>query len=77
MPHPKKDILRRHGRGDGNALHRRLKRLTDRLAKVEGTHLDAVIAKAEEMRRELAAKREQLKELQRAGCRPTVKRVRE
>lgn len=56
---------------------RRLKRLTDRLAKLDETHLDAVIAKAEEMGRNLAAKREQLKELQRAGRRPKVKSVRE
>jgi transcription initiation factor TFIIIB Brf1 subunit/transcription initiation factor TFIIB len=56
---------------------RQLKRLTDRLAKLDDTHLDAVLAKAEEMGRQLAAKREQLKELQRAGCRPNVKRVKE
>ena len=49
---------------------RQLKRLTDRLEKVDGTHLDAVIAKAEEMSRQLAAKRDRLKELQRAGRRP-------
>jgi DNA invertase Pin-like site-specific DNA recombinase len=56
---------------------RHLKRLTDRLDKIDGTHLDAVIAKAEEMGRQLAAKRERLKELQRAGRRPKVKSVRE
>jgi hypothetical protein len=56
---------------------RQLKRLTDRLDKIDGTHLDAVIAKAEEMGRQLAAKRERLKELQRAGRRPKVKSVRE
>jgi DNA invertase Pin-like site-specific DNA recombinase len=56
---------------------RQLKRLTDRLEKVDDTHLDAVIAKAEEMGRQLAAKRERLKELQRAGQRPKVKSVRE
>ena len=56
---------------------RQLKRLTDRLAKLDDTHLDAVLAKAEEMGRQLAAKREQLKELQRAGRRPNVKNVKE
>ena len=56
---------------------RQLKRLTDRLAKLDDTHLDAVLAKAEEMGRQLAAKREQLKELQRAGQRPNVRSVKE
>jgi site-specific DNA recombinase len=56
---------------------RQLKRLTDRLEKVDGTHLDAVIAKAEEMSRQLAAKRDRLKELQRAGWRPRATSVRE
>ena len=56
---------------------RQLKRLTDRLAKLDDTHLDAVLAKAEDMGRQLAAKREKLKELQRAGRRPKVKSVRE
>jgi site-specific DNA recombinase len=56
---------------------RQLKRLTDRLEKVDGTHLDAVIAKAEEMGRQLIAKRERLKQLQRANRRPKVKSVRE
>jgi site-specific DNA recombinase len=56
---------------------RQLKRLTDRLDKADVTHLDAVIAKAEEMGRQLAAKRERLKELQRVGRRPRVKSVRE
>jgi hypothetical protein len=56
---------------------RQLKRLTDRLDKADATHLDAVIAKAEEMGRQLAAKRERLKELQRAGRRPRVRSVRE
>jgi hypothetical protein len=56
---------------------RQLKRLTDRLAKLDDTHLDAVLAKAEEMGRQLAAKRAQLKELQRAGRRPNVKSVKE
>jgi len=56
---------------------RQLKRLTDRLAKLDDTHLDAVLAKAEEMGRQLAAKRERLKELQRAGRRPNVKGVKE
>jgi hypothetical protein len=56
---------------------RQLKRLTDRLAKLDDTHLDAVLAKAEEMGRQLAAKRERLKQLQRAGRRPNVKSVRE
>jgi site-specific DNA recombinase len=56
---------------------RQLKRLTDRLAKLDDTHLDAVLAKAEEMGRQLAAKREQLKELQRASRRPNVKSVKE
>ena len=36
-----------------------------------------MIAKAEEMGRQLAAKREQLKQLQRAGRRPNVKSVKE
>jgi hypothetical protein len=39
---------------------RQLRRLTDRLAKLDDTHVDAVLAKAEEMDRQLAAKREQL-----------------
>jgi DNA invertase Pin-like site-specific DNA recombinase len=56
---------------------RQLKRLTDRLAKLDDTHLDAVLTKAEEMGRQLAAKREQLKELQRASWRPNVKSVKE
>ncbi|MGB8854312.1 MAG: recombinase family protein [Pirellulales bacterium] len=56
---------------------RQLKRLTDRLDKVDHTHLDVLITKAEEMGRQLAAKRERLKELQRAGRRPRVKSVRE
>jgi site-specific DNA recombinase len=56
---------------------RQLKRLTDRLAKLDDTHLDAVLAKAEEMGRQLAAKRERLKELQQAGRRPNVKSVKE
>ena len=56
---------------------RQLKRLTDRLAKLDDTHLDGVLAKAEEIGRQLAAKREQLKELQRAGRRPNVKSVKE
>ena len=56
---------------------RQLKRLTDRLAKLDETHLDAVLAKAEKMGRQLAAKRERLKELQRAGRRPKVKSVKE
>jgi site-specific DNA recombinase len=55
---------------------RQLKRLTDRLAKLDDTHLDAVLTKAEEMGRQLAAKRERLKELQRAGRRPNVKHFR-
>ncbi len=53
------------------------KRLTDRLTKLDDTHLDAVLAKAEEMGRQLAAKREQLKELQRACRRLNVKSVKE
>jgi hypothetical protein len=56
---------------------RQLKRLTDRLAKLDDTHLDAVLAKADEMGWQLAAKREQLKELQRASRRPNVKSVKE
>jgi hypothetical protein len=40
---------------------RQLKRLTDRLAKLDDTHLDAVLAKSEEMGRQLAAKWERLK----------------
>jgi hypothetical protein len=34
---------------------RQLRRLTDRLAKLDDTHLDAVLAKAEEIRRQLAS----------------------
>jgi transcription initiation factor TFIIIB Brf1 subunit/transcription initiation factor TFIIB len=56
---------------------RQLKRLTDRLDKADVTHLEVVIAKAEEMGRQLAEKRNRLKELQRAGRRPRVKSVRE
>jgi hypothetical protein len=56
---------------------RQLKRLTDRLAKLDDTHLDAVLAKAEEMGRQLTAKRERLKELQRASRRPNVKSIKE
>lgn len=56
---------------------RQLERLTERLAKLDDTHLDAVLAKTEEMRRQLAAKREQLKDRQRAGRRPNVKSVKE
>jgi DNA invertase Pin-like site-specific DNA recombinase len=56
---------------------RQLKRLTDRLAKLDDTHLDAVLSKAEEMGRQLAAKREQLRGLQRASRRPKVKSVKE
>jgi DNA invertase Pin-like site-specific DNA recombinase len=56
---------------------RQLKRLTERLANLDDTHLDAVLTKAEEMGRQLAAKREQLKQLQRAGRRPNVKCVKE
>jgi hypothetical protein len=56
---------------------RQLKRLTDRLEKADATHLDAVIAKVEEMGRRLAAERKRLKDLQRAGGRPQVKNVRE
>ena len=58
-------------------IQRQLKRLTERLAKLDDTHLDAVLAKAEEMGRQLAAKRERLKELQRASRRPNVKSVKE
>ena len=56
---------------------RQLKRLTDRLDKVDVTHLDVLVTKAEEMGRQLAAKRERVKELQRAGRRPNVKSVKE
>jgi hypothetical protein len=59
------------------AADRQLKRLTDRLDKADVTHLEVVIAKAEEMGRQLAEKRDRLKELQRAGRRPRVKSVRE
>ncbi|MFM8414157.1 MAG: hypothetical protein ACKOCX_05475 [Planctomycetota bacterium] len=58
------------------AADRQLKRLTDRLDKADVTHLDAVIAKADEMGRQLAAKRERLKELQRARRQPGVTSVR-
>ena len=57
--------------------YRQLKRLTDWLAKLVDTHLDTVLAKAEEMGRQLAANREQLKELQRACRRPKAKSVKE
>jgi DNA invertase Pin-like site-specific DNA recombinase len=56
---------------------RQLKRLTDRLDKVDVTHLGVLVTKAEEMGRQLAAKRERLKELQRASRRPNVKSVKE
>ena len=56
-------------------IQRQLKRLTERLAKLDDTHLDAVLTKAEEMGRQLAAKRERLKELQRAGRRPAPPRL--
>ena len=58
-------------------IQRQLKRLTERLAKLDDTHLDAVLTKAEEMGRQLAAKREQLKQLQQAGRRPNVMSVKE
>ena len=58
-------------------IQRQLKRLTERLAKLDDTHLDAVLTKAEEMGRQLAAKRERLKDLQRASRRPNVKSVKE
>jgi hypothetical protein len=45
--------------------------------KLDDTNLDAVLAKAEEMGRQLAAKRERLEEIQRAGRRPKVRSVRE
>ena len=56
---------------------RQLKRLTDRLDKVDFTHIDALVTKVEEMGRQLAAKRERLKEFQRAGRRPRLQMVRE
>lgn len=56
---------------------RRLKRLTDRLASVDDTDLDAIFVTVKEMEQQLAAKREQLNELQRAGRRTKVKSVRE
>ena len=56
---------------------RQLKRLTERLAKLDDTHLDAVLTKADEMGRQLAAKRQRLKDLQQAGRRPNVKSVKE
>jgi exonuclease VII large subunit len=56
---------------------RQLKRLTDRLAKLDDTHLDVLVTKAEEMGRRLAAKRERLKEFQRTSRRPNVKSVKE
>jgi DNA invertase Pin-like site-specific DNA recombinase len=56
---------------------RQLKRLTHRLDKVDVTHLGVLVTKAEEMGRQLAAKRERLKELQRASRRPNVKSVKE
>ena len=59
------------------SLDQQLKRLTDRLDKADATHLEVVIAKADEMGRQLAGKRERLKSLQRAGRRPRVKSVRE
>jgi DNA invertase Pin-like site-specific DNA recombinase len=54
---------------------RQLKRLTDRLDKVDVTHIDALVTKAEAMGHQLAAKRQRLKELQRASQRPTVMSV--
>jgi len=68
-----KDVFRK----TRQVTDRQLKRLTDRLAKLDDTHLDAVLTKAEEMGRQLASKRERLKELQRAGRRPNVKSVKE
>jgi len=56
---------------------RQLKRLTDRLDKVDLTHIDALVSKAEDMGRKLEAKRQRLKELQRAARRPSVKSVRQ
>ncbi len=56
---------------------RKLRRLTDRLDKVKLEGIDALVSKAEEMSRKLEVKRNRLKELQRAGRRPSVKRVRE
>jgi hypothetical protein len=58
-------------------IQRQLKRLTERLAKLDDTHLDAALTKAEEMGRQLAAKRQRLKELQQAGRRPNVMSVKE
>ena len=58
-------------------IQRQLKRLTERLAKLDDTHLDAALTKAEEMGRQLAAKRQRLKELQQAGRRPNVNSVKE
>ncbi|MEX0670565.1 MAG: recombinase family protein [Pirellulales bacterium] len=56
---------------------RQLKRLTERLDKVDVTHIDVLVTKAEDMGRQVAAKRERLKELQRSCRRPSVKSVRE
>jgi DNA invertase Pin-like site-specific DNA recombinase len=55
---------------------RQLKRLTDRLSQADGHHLNTIFEKVEEMGQQLAAKREQLKELKRAERRPRVKSVR-
>jgi hypothetical protein len=56
---------------------RRLERLTDRLAQLDETHLDAVIAQTEEIVRPLATTRDRLAEVERAGHRPKVQSVRE
>jgi hypothetical protein len=54
---------------------RRLKRLSDSLAKVDADHFDAILEKAAEMGSQLKSKRERLKELQRARHRPAVTSV--
>ncbi len=56
---------------------RQLKRLSDRLDKLDENHFETVFAKVEEMGHQLAAKRQRLKELQRVSQRPTVTSVRE
>jgi len=56
---------------------RRLKRLTDRLAQADDKAMDAVLTKADEMERQLKAKRQQLAEMQRQNHRPKVKSIKE
>lgn len=55
---------------------RQLKRLTERLGRADVTHIDTIVDKAVDMGRQLAEKRERLRELQRNSHKPGVKSVR-